>query len=396
MRERLALAFGSLAVAVLLLAGGLRLVALQNLLAEESRGHLDEHARIVAAVLDGRAAADEQVTRRVVARVLDDSTRLRLVPADGGAPLVLEGADYAGNGEDDVVAREDSRAGTVTLTIAAPGTFDLYAEDRWSLLMLGALVTLLAGLAGWWLASRLSRPFTALAAAAAALGRGRFDLSLPDSRVPEVRAVGQALAASAAQLQARISRERDFAEHASHVLRTPLTGLRLELEDLTLRDDVPEDVQEAARRCIERVDAVNASAGELVALTRSTALVEGAETTVEDLARQVAQQWSDQLGDRRPVSAAVEGDHSLRLTPGPVEHVLDLVLPDVRRGHGPVRLVFVGEDSHLRVRLTGRTVPGGASQRAGVTAARAVAEAQGGRVTEHAHERDVEVLLPRR
>ena len=37
----------------------------------------------------------------------------------------------------------------------------LLADDLWSLLMLVALVALLAGLAGWWLAVRLSEPFTA-------------------------------------------------------------------------------------------------------------------------------------------------------------------------------------------------------------------------------------------
>jgi signal transduction histidine kinase len=199
---------------------------------------------------------------------------------------------------------------------------------------------------------------------------------------------------SAAQLEARLAREREFAEHASHVLRTPLTGLRLELEDLTLRDDVPADVREAARRCIERVDAVNASAGELVALTRSAALVEGAETTVADLARQVAQQWSDQLGGRRQVTAVVEGDLSLRLTPGPMEQLLDLVLADVRRGSGPARLVFIGEAGHVRVRLAPGTMPG-EGRRDGVDAAAVLAGSQGGRVT-GSDGGEVEVLLPRR
>lgn len=396
MRERLAAAFGALAVAVLLLAGALRTVALQDLLVEQTYGNLREHAHVVAAVLDERVAGDDPVTRRLVGRVLDDRARLELAPDDGGRPMVFTGADYAGNGEDDVTASEESRAGTVTLAASAPRPLDVYADDPWSLVMLGALVALLAGLAGWWLAVRLSRPFTRLASAAEALGRGRFDFSLPETRVPEARAIAHALRAGAAQLEERIRRERVFAEHASHVLRTPLTGLRLELEDLTLRDDVPDDVRETAQRCLERVDAANASAGELVALSRSGSLVQGAETTVEDLARHVAQQWSDQLAGRRTVSAAVEGDVSVRLTPGPVEHVLDLVLPDVERGHGPARLVFVGEDSHLRVRLVGRTVPGGSAQRSGVAAARAAAEAQGGRVTEHPHDRDVEVLLPRR
>ena len=335
MRERLAVAFGALAVAAVLLAGGLRVVALDSLLREETHAHLDEQAKVVAAVLDERVENDEPITEHVVETVLDDEARIELTPAEGGEPLSLTGPDYEGNGPDDVRASEESLAGMVTVSARAATPADYYADDLWSLLMLVALVALLAGLVGWWLAVRLSEPFTRLAGAAAALGRGRFDLSLPHTTVPEAQAIARALRVSAAQLEARLAREREFAEHASHVLRTPLTGLRLELEDLTLRDDVPADVQDAARRCIERVDAVNASAGELVALTRSAALVEGAETTVADLARHVAQEWSDQLAGRREVSAVVEGDLSLRLTPGPMEQLLDLVLADVRRGSGP-------------------------------------------------------------
>jgi signal transduction histidine kinase len=393
MRERLAVAFGSLAVAVVLLAGLLRLVALDNLLRDETQAYLDEQARVVAAILDERAQEADPITEDVVSRVLDSEARIDFLPADGGPPLAYAGPDHVG-GEDEVVAREESAAGTVTLVAPAPSALDYYARDLWSLLMLAALVALLAGLAGWWLATRLSEPFTRLAGAAAALGRGRFDLVLPETRVPEAQAIARALRVSAAQLEGRLARERDFAEYASHVLRTPLTGLRLELEDLTLRDDVPSDVQDAARRCMERVDEVNASAGELVAMTRSSSLVEGAETTVEDLARHVAQEWSDQLAGRRSVSAAVEGDLSLRLTPGPIEQLLDLVLSDVRRGSGPARLVFIGEGGHVRVRLPPGTVPG-PGRREGVDAAAVLAGSQGGRVTD-ADDGEIEVLLPRR
>ena len=394
MRERLAVAFGALAVAAVLLAGGLRVVALDSLLREETHAHLDEQAKVVAAVLDERVENDEPITEHVVETVLDDEARIELTPAGGGEPLSLTGPDYEGNGPDDVRASEESLAGMVTVSARAPTPVDYYADDLWSLVMLVALVALLAGLVGWWLAVRLSEPFTRLAGAAAALGRGRFDLSLPHTTVPEAQAIARALRVSAAQLEARLAREREFAEHASHVLRTPLTGLRLELEDLTLRDDVPADVQDAARRCIERVDAVNTSAGELVALTRSAALVEGAETTVADLARHVAQEWSDQLAGRREVSAVVEGDLSLRLTPGPMEQLLDLVLADVRRGSGPARLVFIGEDGHVRVRLAPGTVPGD-GKRDGLDAASVLAGSQGGRVT-GVDGGEVEVLLPRR
>ena len=89
---------------------------------------------------------------------------------------------------------------------------------------------------------------------------------------------------------------------------------------------------------------MNRSAGELVALSRRGSLVEGAELTLHDLATQLAQRWADRLAEeRRPLSASAEGDLTMAFTPGPVEHILDLVLSDiVLGGKGPVKITFLG------------------------------------------------------
>lgn len=396
MRERLAAAFIALAVSVLLLAAVLRVFALDSLFRDETRSHLTDSAALISVALDERSAAGRPVDRRFVEQIVPPDARLELETSGGAAPIVVEGASHAGHAEDEVVVSEESSAGTVTLSATADGPGPFLARDVWSVLVLGLLAVLLAGLAGWWIAVRLSAPFQKLAVAAAALGRGRFDLTLPETPVPEARAIAQALRVSAAQLEARLSRERDFAEHASHVLRTPLTSLRLELEDLALREDVPPDARAAAARCMERVEAVNVSAGELVALSRSGALMEGAEMTLAELAHLVAQGWTDQLTGRRRVSAAVEGDLEMRFTPGPLEQLLDLVLTDVKRGAGPVRMTFVGDDGFVRVMFTGGSVPLTLGARTGLDAAAVLAESQGGRVRTDSETGEIELLLPRR
>src|SRR5205085_4438679 len=178
--------------------------------------------------------------------------------------------------------------------------------------------------------------------------------------------------------------EQTFAEHASHVLRTPLTGLRLELEDLAGRDDVPADVRASATRSVGRIEAMDAVAGDLVALARRGALVAGAEIPLRDLATQCAQRWADALAEQdRSVTAAVDGVIDTTYTPGPVEHILDLLLADVlRRGEGPVRLVFEADaEGHLSIEVSSadqRAVPGPNADIA-LTQARAVVTALGGR-----------------
>ena len=170
------------------------------------------------------------------------------------------------------------------------------------------------------------------------------------------------------------------------MLRTPLTGLRLELEDLAERDDVPADVRESATRSVGRIDAMDAVAGDLVALARRGALVAGAEIPLRDLATQCAQTWADALAEQdRPLTAAVEGNIETTYTPGPVEHILDLLLADVlRRGQGAVRMVFeADEEGHLSIgvscaELRAASVP---NADIAITQARAVVTALGGRLT---------------
>ena len=124
-----------------------------------------------------------------------------------------------------------------------------------------------------------------------------------------------------------------------------------------------------------------------------------------DLATQLAQRWADRLAVRsRTLTAAAEGNLALTYTPGPVEHVTDLLLADVvRRGSGAVRLVFHGEDGgHLRIHVesAGRAdLPveeHGGEPLDRIAQARSVVGALGGRVTGDHPASGVDVLLPRR
>jgi signal transduction histidine kinase len=403
MRERLTIAFVVLTIVLLLGAGVIRSYVLRDLIQEQEAAHLRQEVELIGAILDDRSAAGGSIDAEFLSGLVSPDSRLEYT-ADGDQPLVVRGADYSGHDDPDedlstALALDDAQ---VTLSQSPQVIRDIVGRDTGSIAALFLLIAVVAGIAGFLIASALSSPFQRLAVAAAALGRGRFDLELPRTRIPEARAISTALGASAHQLEDRVHRERDFAEHASHVLRTPLTGLRLELEDLTLRDDVPADVQASAARSLAAVEEVGSVAAELVAMTRRGSLVAGAELPLVDLATQLAQRWADRLGVRnRSLTAAAEGDLSLTYTPGPVEHVTDLLLADVvRRGAGAVRIVFHGEEGgHLRIHVEceerGRE-PNGAEPLDRVAQVTSVVEALGGRVT-GAHPADgIEVLLPRR
>lgn len=402
MRERLTAAFVLFAVLLLLGAGIVRSFILRDLVREQEGRHVQRETALVTEVIAERVSGGAGVDRDFLAGLVGPEHRLEYTPP-GAAPIVVTGDRYGSQDpRKDLSASSDAAGAEVTVSRSPERVSDIVADNLTSLAVMLSLFAVAGGIVGFLVSRALSAPFRRLATAAAALGRGRFDLDLPASRIPEARAIADALRTSAGQLEERLRRERDFAEHASHVLRTPLTGLRLELEDLTLRDGVPEDARAAAARGLASVDEMNAVAGKLVELARTGSLVKGAELPLVELATQLAQRWADRLAARdRTLDASAEGDLELAYTPGPVEHVLDLLLAEVvRRGSGPVRIVFRGQDGgHLRVTVSseGPARPrGGEQPEPRLDQARAVVQALGGRLTGDDPARGLEVLLPRR
>ncbi|GAA4576775.1 sensor histidine kinase [Planotetraspora kaengkrachanensis] len=98
------------------------------------------------------------------------------------------------------------------------------------------------------LALALTRPMTGLARVSHRLAGGDLAARTAVSGPPEVRDVGMALNHLAGRISDLLAEERETAADISHRLRTPLTGLRLEVESL------PDP--ESAGRLQARVDAL--------------------------------------------------------------------------------------------------------------------------------------------
>ncbi len=113
----------------------------------------------------------------------------------------------------------------------------------------GGLALLGLALAGAWLiASMLSRPLGAIAAAAGEVGRGRAPAPLAETGPSEMRALSRAFNRMAGDLAA-MERERAMVlAGISHDLRTPLARLRLALEmsgaDQAAAEGMGTDVEE--------------------------------------------------------------------------------------------------------------------------------------------------------
>lgn len=401
MRERLTAAFIVVTLVVVLGVAFARSYAVLGEVRERESDLVIMQARSIGQVIARELADGDPIDEAGLEQFL--TPRIQLVyERTGQAALVEAGPGFdarAGAGGVSATVLTGDGALTVTRERVKPLT-TLWGSGFGATLGLLVLLMLIAGTLGYLVARGLSRPFRQLAVAAAALGRGRFDLDLPVTRIPEARAIAQALESSATQLRDRVEREREFGQLASHVLRTPLTSLRLHLEELVGDPSLTPHAREAALGCLSKVGRIGEVAGELVELSARGVLVADAATPLRDLATQVAQRWSETLeDDGRVLTAAVEGDLDLLLTPGPVEQVLDLVLAEVVAQHrGAVRLVFEGRGGFVTVDIScddgvGRmTAPDTPVQEHTAT----VLAAFGGRVEVPVGGSVLRVLLPRR
>lgn len=111
----------------------------------------------------------------------------------------------------------------------------------------GVSIVLAAALMGWFLAGRISSPIVALTEQARRVALGQHEFEAPKSSVPEVATLAAAISGIAQRERKlgdtdgeRRQMLRALARRLSHQLRTPLSILRLRLDDLE-DPDLPSD-----------------------------------------------------------------------------------------------------------------------------------------------------------
>src|SRR3954453_15286107 len=110
--------------------------------------------------------------------------------------------------------------------------------ERLALALVGGLFV--AGLLGWYLSRRITRPVLALSEATDEITRGHYDVTVPD--VPgggEIGHLAKRFREMASRLGVAEQQERNFLMSVSHELRTPLTAIRGHVE--ALREGVVTD-----------------------------------------------------------------------------------------------------------------------------------------------------------
>ncbi|MFC4004201.1 ATP-binding protein [Prauserella oleivorans] len=393
MRRRILLAI-LLAVTVTGVALGSPLGVTGWLLVENfSREDLAASAQRIAATLDDQLANGRPLDLNQVRAAVPQSGQLT-VHRPGSGPLT-----YGPDPGPEVVVESVPIAGRGTVELAIPAG-PLRTQQTQVAMAAVLLVVLSVGtgtVVATVTANRLARPLRHVADRAARLGGGDFR---PDGRryeVAELDMVADALDASASALAQLVQRERQLVGDVSHQLRSRLTALQLRLEALTLHP--AEDVADEAKEALEQADRLAEALDELLAAARAASEVGAEPVSLSTMLPEVSEEWRQLLkAEGRTLRMRISDGLMARATPARLREIIGVLLDNaLRHGAGTVTLAARRGETEgtvvVEVSDSGSGVPeelvphvfergfsGAGSTGVGLALARALAEADGGRL----------------
>jgi signal transduction histidine kinase len=352
-------------------------LSLRDRVDAEVRSQARGQAELVAATVAGRLARDGPATLAALARSAADNARGRVILVDGRGVVLADsagtervGTDYGDRPEivsalRGKVAQEQRDSATLGETILATAvpvatrgvtegavriTQSVDAVGRATrkatlgLVAIGLLVLGLGLAAGVLIAGQIAGPLGRLDAAARRISSGDLSARARVEGSAEQRRLAETFNVMTARLERLVSAQRDFVADASHQLRTPLSGLRLRLEEARAATGEP-DAREEIDAGLAEVDRLSAIVTELLVLSQAgEADAPAQEVDLVEAARRAAERW----GLQPPQSAPIP---PVRCAGQDLDRVLDALIENaVRYGQSGVRLtvragaVEVGDD----------------------------------------------------
>jgi signal transduction histidine kinase len=313
-------------------------------------------ASLAEDALEQRTAVPPGLTRLARSYHADTGGRIVIVDAQGRALVDSDsqgvGADFSTRPEiasalDGAVAtgtRHSNTLGTDLLYVAVPAasggvvhgavriTYPTSEVDErvrryWLVLaaiaavVLAVAVALAGGFARW-----IVRPLSRVDAAAGEVADGDLEVRVPSTGPPELRRLAGSFNEMVAKLAVLLRSQEQFVADASHQLRTPLTALRLRLENLTQDGDPGR--REELEGALEELERLSALVDGLLTLARADRAASApADLDVAAALDERVDAWSALAEEQRvQLGAHADGRPRALVTPGRIEQVLDNLL----------------------------------------------------------------------
>ena len=354
--------------------------------------------RVIVVRRDGRLVADSAGEERVG---IDYGSRPEIARALGGDTYQQERRSET-LGETILATAVPIRGTGTTVDGAVRVTQSVDAVDRATrratlgLVAIGLLVLVLGLGAGALIAGQVARPIRRLDEAARRVAEGDLSARAKVEGSAEQQRLARTFNDMTGRLERLLASQREFVADASHQLRTPLSGLRLRLEEARATTG-DEGAQEEIDAGLRELDRLSAMVSELLVLSQAGEVDAPPERIdLEDAARRAEARWDGAEGGRvrsdgtpaegfcpradldRAIDALVEnaihygdGEVEIRSRPGAVE-VLD-------RGPGLTDEDLAAVFERFHRGAAGRAGPNGTGL--GLPIARELARRWGGDVT---------------
>ncbi|KAB2342963.1 HAMP domain-containing sensor histidine kinase [Actinomadura rudentiformis] len=303
-------------------------------LTAQVRGDTEESVRreatTMALLLAGGDAQSRQALDRMVAAYQRETPgRIAVIPGE-----TAQRRDSARWGSGALVVTAPARAsdgrtvGAIRITYPTSELNSRLWRIWWFRAALAVGVIMVAALLGRLAARRLTRPLRQLNEMASKFSDGDLTARSPVTGPLETRTLARTLNLGAERLQTLLDAQRIFVADASHQLRTPLTALRLSLDNIADGVDdefAREDIEQATAEVVRMSRLVNG----LLVLADEDAKVTVAEPVpLGEVIADRLELWRT-AGDERGVrfsSGPVDGRLRVLAGPGHLEQVLDNVL----------------------------------------------------------------------
>lgn len=278
------------------------IVSLRERVDSEVRLQARGQADVVAATASDLLAPKRPAELQRLVRTAGENVRGRVIVTDRAGTVLADsagtgqvGADYsqrpeiarALRGASSQEVRSSATLRTDVLATAVPilkagrpfgavrVTQDVAAVTRSvnrvtvGLILIGALVLLIGLAAGAVVARQIVRPVRRLEDAARRVAAGDFDTEVRVEGSSEQRTLARSFNEMTARIGQLLQVQREFVADASHQLRTPLTGLRLRLEEARAASTEPA-VQAEIDAGLAEVDRLSGMVRELLLLSEAS------------------------------------------------------------------------------------------------------------------------------